>query len=181
MIRIHPGMTHQQGLHMSGFDVTTGYVPGSIGRVAELHARYYAEHWDFGPFFEAKVATELAAFIGNYHEAKDRIWLLSVDGTIEGSIAIDGSSQDVHIAHLRWFIVSDPFRGQGAGNYLMRQALTFCEEKGYDAVYLWTFEGLDPARHLYEKYGFRLVEERSGTQWGTPVMEQRFEAALRRA
>ncbi|MBN2398573.1 MAG: GNAT family N-acetyltransferase [Deltaproteobacteria bacterium] len=159
---------------MSSFDVTTGYVPGSIGRVAELHAQYYAEHWDFGLFFEAKVATELGDFIGRYDEAKDCIWLLSVDGTIEGS------SQDVHIAHLRWFIVSDPLRGKGAGNYLMRQALTFCEEKGYDAVCLWTFEGLDPARHLYEKYGFRLVEERSGTQWGTPVMEQRFEAALRR-
>ena len=45
-------------------------------------------------------------------------------------------------------------------------------------VYLWTFEGLDTARHLYEKVGFKLVEEHKGTQWGTEVNEQRFECSL---
>jgi len=165
---------------MGNFDVTTGYVPGAIGRVTELHAWYYTEHWNFRPFFEAKVATELADFIGSYDEAKDRIWLLSVGGTIEDSITIDGSSRNRNSAHLRWFIVSDRLRGQGAGNYLMCQALSFCARRGYDAVHLWTFQGLDPARHLYEKYGFRLVEERPGTQWGFSAIEQRFEADLQR-
>lgn len=163
---------------MGNFDVTTGYIPGTIGRVAELHARYYAEHWNFGSFFEAKVAMELADFIGRYDKTKDHIWLLSVGGTIEGSITIDGSSHNRKSAHLRWFIVSDRLRGQGAGNYLMRQALSFCARSGYGAVHLWTFQGLDPARHLYEKYGFRLVEERSGAQWGSLVMEQLFEAHI---
>lgn len=164
---------------MSSFDVTTGYLPGAIGRVVELHARYYAEYWGFGPFFEAKVAKELSDFITGYDEAKDRIWLCSIGGTVEGSITIDGSSGNGNSAHLRWFIVSDRLRGKGAGNHLMRQALSFCKEKGYGAVYLWTFQGLDPARHLYEKYGFRLVEERPGTQWGSSVIEQRFEAKIR--
>jgi len=41
-------------------------------------------------------------------------------------------------------------------------------------VYLWTFQGLATARRLYEKHGFRLAEERAGSQWGTQVMEQRF-------
>jgi len=163
---------------MSSFETTTGYVPGAIGRVVELHARYYAEHWNFDSFFEAKVAAELSAFITGYDEAKDRVWLCSIDGTIEGSITIDGSSGNGNGEHLRWFIVSDRLRGQGAGNHLMEQAMSFCEQKGYEAVYLWTFQGLDPAKHLYEKYGFRLVEERPGTQWGASVMEQRFEAEI---
>jgi len=164
---------------MSSFEATTGYVPGAIGRVVELHAQYYAEHWNFGPFFEAKVAAELSDFISSYNEAKDCIWLLSINGKIEGSITIDGSSENRNIAHLRWFIVSDRLKGRGAGNYLMKQALSFCEQKGYEAVYLWTFQGLDPAKHLYEKYGFRVVEERSGKQWGSIVSEQRFEAEIR--
>ena len=33
-----------------------GYVPGAIGKVVELHGTYYAQHWGFGLFFEAKVA-----------------------------------------------------------------------------------------------------------------------------
>jgi hypothetical protein len=42
-------------------------------------------------------------------------------------------------------------------------------------VYLWTFEGLDAARHLYEKSGFRLALQKRGAQWGAEVNEQRFE------
>lgn len=164
---------------MSSFEATTGYVPGIIGRVAELHAQYYAEHWNFGHFFEARVATELSDFISNYSEAKDCIWSLSINGSIEGSITIDGSSQNRNIAHLRWFIISDSLRGKGAGNYLMKEAMSFCKQKEYEKVYLWTFQGLDSARHLYEKYGFKLVEERSGKQWGSVVIEQRFDAAIR--
>ena len=160
---------------MSTFETTTGYVPGAIGRVVELHARYYTEHWNFGPFFEAKVAAELSAFITGYDEAKDRIWLVSIDGKIEGSIAIDGSFGNGNSAHLRWFIVSDRLRGKGVGNHLMQQTMSFCEQKEYETVYLWTFQGLDPAKHLYEKYGFKLAEERPGTQWGAPVTEQRFD------
>lgn len=34
------------------------YLPGSVGRIVELHGRYYAENWRFGAFFEAKVASD---------------------------------------------------------------------------------------------------------------------------
>ena len=50
----------------------------------------------------------------------------------------------------------------------------FCRLKRYDLVYLWTFKGLDTARHLYEKNGFRLAQEKAGNQWGTTVVEQKF-------
>jgi hypothetical protein len=103
---------------MNGYKTVTGYIPGLIGRITELHARYYSEHWGFGSFFEAKVGSELSHFIYSYDEIKDRIWSVLVGDTIEG---------------------------------------------------------LEAARHLYEKYGFHLVEERSGEQWGRRVLEQRFE------
>jgi len=44
----------------------------------------------------------------------------------------------------------------------------------FDETYLDTFKGLDAARHLYETCGFRLTQEATGSQWGTPVTEQRF-------
>lgn len=164
---------------MKSYELITGYSPGLIGRVSELHSLYYSDHWGFGKYFESKVASELSKFIKNYNEEKDRVFSLSIDGRIEGSISIDGSSENKNIAHLRWFIISEKLRGKGAGNELMQQAMKFSRENGYDSVYLWTFKGLGSARHLYEKYGFSLTEKSTGEQWGTKVIEQRFDSILK--
>ena len=158
--------------------IAKGYVPGSLGRVAELHGAYYHDQWGFGLFFEAKVAVELSEFLKRYDKSRDGFWTVSADGRVEGSIAIDGLHAESEGAHLRWFILSDALRGKGAGNRLISTAFTFCRNKGYKKIYLWTFEGLGAARHLYEKGGFKLVEEHRGSQWGTPVKEQRFECSL---
>lgn len=165
--------------NMSDFDLITGYTPGVIGRVSELHSLYYFENWGFEKYFEVKVATEMSEFISNYNETNDRIFSLVVNGTIEGSISVDGSSEKNQTAHLRWFIISDNLRGKGAGNFLMNQAMKFCRKRQYSNIYLWTFQGLGSARHLYEKYGFTLTEERTGEQWGSKVTEQRFDAEIR--
>jgi GNAT superfamily N-acetyltransferase len=163
---------------MSKIKITSGYIPGSIGRVVELHGTYYHTHWEFGPFFESKVAAEMAEFIGRYDINQDGFWTASLEGHIEGSIIIDGIHAKDEGAHLRWFIVSDRLRGKGAGNLLIQKAIDFCRNKQYERVYLWTFEGLHAARHLYEKYGFQLVEQQSGQQWGKVVTEQRFELLI---
>lgn len=163
---------------MAAFLMARGYCPGSIGRIAEIHGRYYHDQWGFGCFFEAKVATEFSAFLERYDENRDGFWTVSANGRIEGAIAIDGIHAETDGAHLRWFIVSDTLRGKGAGNQLMQAAIGFCRGKGYKKIYLWTFEGLDAARHLYDKAGFNLVEAHRGTQWGTAVNEQRLECRL---
>ena len=86
---------------MSEIEVVKGYVPGGIGRVAELHGTYYAEHWSFGLFFEAKVAAELSEFLERYDERRDGLWSVSVGGRLEGSISIDGLPAKEDGAHLR--------------------------------------------------------------------------------
>jgi N-acetylglutamate synthase-like GNAT family acetyltransferase len=163
---------------MNNFETVTGYMPGTIGRIVELHALYYSREWNFGHYFESKVATELSSFINRYDKSKDCIWSLLINGSLEGSIAIDSSSEESKIAHLRWFIVSDKTKGTGAGNYLMNQAMDFCDKMSFRKVYLWTFQGLEPAKHLYLKYGFKLVDELEGSQWGTNVTEQRYELEI---
>lgn len=156
------------------FELVTGYLPGSIGRIATLHAEYYSVASGFGVDFEAKVARELAAFCLAYQSARDGLWLALVDGRVEGSIVIDGAHAAEDGAHLRWFIVSDALRGSGAGRALLRAALAFTDAR-YQRSYLWTFAGLKAARHLYEAHGFRLAQARPGAQWGKLVDEQRFE------
>ncbi|MFW6147197.1 MAG: GNAT family N-acetyltransferase [Thermodesulfobacteriota bacterium] len=160
---------------MGTIQIKKGYIPGSIGRITQLHGAYYHENWGFGAFFEAKVARELAEFIGRYNPMNDGLWTAFLGEHIEGSIAIDGVHAESNGAHLRWFIVSAPLQGKGIGSRLMRTAKRFCLAKGYKRIYLWTFEGLHPAKHLYEKNGFNLMEQRKGIMWGTEVTEQRLE------
>ena len=156
----------------------SGYIPGAIGKVAELHAVYYSKHWGFGLYFESKVATELSGFLNRFNDGHDGFWVANIDGDIVGSIAIDGVKRGSEGAHLRWFIVTPECQGSGVGNILIQKAVDFCREAGFRRVYLWTFAGLDEARHLYEKHGFRLSEEHEGDQWGITVTEQKFELIL---
>ncbi len=156
--------------------ILEGYQPGCIGDVASLHARFYSEHWGFGAFFEKKVATELAEFVGKLPADDKALWLYAESGRSLASLAIDGDDEQ-GIAHLRWFIVDDTLRGSGVGRQLMSHAMKFVDER-YRETYLWTFKGLDAARHLYESFGFQLVDESEGTQWGTRVIEQRFSRCL---
>jgi len=157
----------------------SGYVPGAIGRIAELHAIYYHKHWNFDVFFESKVATELSGFLLRFKKTRDGFWVASVDERIVGSVAIDGVNRDSKGAHLRWFIVAPEKQGQGIGKILIEEAIAFCRKNRFARLYLWTFAGLDAARHLYEKYGFRLCEQCKGNQWGKTVSEQMFELNLR--
>lgn len=152
-----------------------GYLPGCIGRITELHARFYAAHAGFGVHFESRVARELAAFCECHDEARDGLWRARLDGQVEGAIAIDGAHAQTEGAHLRWFITSDRLRGSGAGRRLIEEALAYCDARGYHKTWLWTFDGLHAARLLYEQHGFRPVQQQPGGQWGREVPEQRFE------
>ena len=163
---------------MVDYEITADYIPGLVGRVTELHAKYYSQHWGFGSFFEAKVATEMSEFLVNYQKNIDRIFSVVLNNTVEAYLIIDRTSETENVAHLRWFIVSDQLRGQGAGNRLLSDAMDFSRSNRYEGVYLWTFKGLSSAKHLYEKYGFVITEETEGAQWGTVVTEQRYYSKL---
>ena len=155
--------------------IVSEYQPGAIGRIVELHADYYYARWGFGLYFEAKVATELSEFLGRFDPGADGIWLAKAGKRIEGSIVIDACQASDKGAHLRWFIISDALKGYGLGRQLLGWAVGFCKSRMYRKIYLWTFEGLHAARHLYEDVGFKLIRQRSGNQWGVEVTEQCFE------
>jgi GNAT superfamily N-acetyltransferase len=160
---------------MADITIIRGNTPEAPGRIVQLHAAYYAGHWGFGPYFEAKVASGLAEFLDRHDPARDGLWLAMDGDRIEGAIAIDGIRSHAEGAHLRWFIVSESMQGGGIGGELLRVTMDFCRDHDFPRVYLWTFAGLDAARHLYQREGFMLVEEKRGTQWGTEVLEQKWE------
>ena len=157
-----------------------GYVPGTIGRVTELQATYYHTHWKLGLYFEAKAATEMSAFLSRFDAAHDGAWIARVKDEIVGAIFIDGIDADGEGARLRWFIIAPAYQGCGLGNRLMHEAVSFCKKAGYKRVYLTTFSGLSAARHLYEKFGFRLYHEEDGSHLtgSSSLIEQKFALVL---
>ncbi|MBB4286236.1 GNAT family N-acetyltransferase [Roseospira goensis] len=161
-------------------DLVTGYAPGVLAEVVGLHMAYYGPHWGFGLAFETKVATEMAAFLRQADATRDLLLCArNRDGGLLGSVTIHGPHDTPagreSAAHLRWFIVGDAARGSGVGRRLLARAVAFCDACGYPMCYLTTFAGLDAARHLYERTGFRLVATSAVDQWSGGVQEQRFE------
>jgi GNAT superfamily N-acetyltransferase len=132
---------------MAGEIEIGGYGPGALGRIVALHADYYARHWGFGPYFEAKVAGDLADFLTRGERPDDRLWCARAAGRVVGAIAIDGAdaaraekrgrtpfsaaaARDPGDpgetgAHLRWFIVAEALQGAGLGARLLDGALAF--------------------------------------------------------
>jgi GNAT superfamily N-acetyltransferase len=147
-----------------------------VGRITEAHAVYYHENWGFDVSFEVQVATELSAFINEFDTKSEGLWEVMVDNHFAGAIAISKTGSPD--ARLRWFIVMPPYQKMGIGKSLIRKAVGFGREKGYRRLYLWTFDGLDRARKLYEINGFTLSQEQVVQQWGQKIKEQRFDLML---
>ncbi|MEM8555698.1 MAG: bifunctional helix-turn-helix transcriptional regulator/GNAT family N-acetyltransferase [Pseudomonadota bacterium] len=154
--------------------VVRGYVPGLIGRVAEISARHVLRRYPLGQEFECKVAREMSEFVPRASKSENGLWHVRSSDRIIGSITIDGENLGHGLAHLRWFMVAEDARGAGVGAALLDAALTHCDSYGFGETHLWTLRGLDAARCLYDRTGFELAEEYEGAQWGSPVIEQRF-------
>ncbi|MGW0943660.1 GNAT family N-acetyltransferase [Streptomyces sp. NPDC002623] len=175
---VHSRLGHPLPGSRAAIEVDTELRPGDVGQIAVLHAREYAEIAGFGVAFEAVVAGDLAEFVRRDDPA-DRIWIArDEDGTVVGSIAVE-LSHGPREAHLRWFLVGRAARGTGLGRRLLNDAVAYCDAGGAEATALWTFQGLDTARAMYEKHGFALVSEQSGDRWGNTVVEQLFRRPAR--
>jgi GNAT superfamily N-acetyltransferase len=151
------------------------YIPGALATLCAMQTRYYAHDWGFDHRYEAVVSAGIAEFLPRYNPKRDLILLALRRGEIAGGIVIDGGGEGSQSARLRWYIVSKELRGTGVGRILIQKAMEFVRERKYENVFLTTFHGLDPARRLYEKAGFLLVEESEKSTWGKAVMQQRFE------
>jgi ribosomal protein S18 acetylase RimI-like enzyme len=165
-------------LLLNDWALNTGLQAGLLGNITAAHGKYYADKWGFGVFFEAKVARECGGFLERA-QPDDLVLSAWQNSVFLGSMIVDLHDPDAHdMAHLRWFIVSQP--GLGIGRAMMARAVQHLDGLG-KACFLTTFSGLDAARKLYEDFGFVLVEETESQTWGISVAEQRFERAGRNA
>jgi N-acetylglutamate synthase-like GNAT family acetyltransferase len=152
------------------------FKPGDIGYLIHLHGKLYHEGFRFGIGFEIYVAESFAQFYRQYLPEKDKIWICEHGQEIIGFVLMMDRGEGV--GQLRFFLIHPDYRHIGLGNELMNRCLAFAHQKEFQQVILWTTDQLPAARHLYQKHGFLLVEEKPSDSFGVTLKEQKYELIL---
>lgn len=150
--------------------------PLDIGWMIESHGRFYEEEYGWDESFEALVTDILAKFVQNHDPKKERIWIAERDGERIGSIMVVDAGDNV--AQLRLLLVEPKFRGKGVGKRLIDECINFSRQSGYRKIKLWTQSILKEARHLYQKAGFKLIEEKPHKSFGHNLVGEFWELPL---
>jgi peptidyl-dipeptidase Dcp len=162
-------------VRLEDIHIRTELKPGDIGYVIHMHGRLYKQEYDYGIEFETYVAAGLAEFYQHYDPQKDRVWICEHSSKIVGFLLLMHRGD---VAQLRYFILEPEYRGIGLGNKLMDLYIDHLKQCKYKSSYLWTTDELPASAHLYQKFGFKLTEQKSSNAFGKPVKEQRYDLVL---
>jgi len=138
--------------------------PGDIGWIVSRHGALYAAEQGYGPSFEATVARIGAEFLERNDPVHEACWIAERSGHALGAVMLvqarDAAGQaEPGVAQLRVLIVEPAGRGHGVGAQLVQACEDFARQAGYRAIRLWTHRGLDPARRLYARAGYRRQDD----------------------
>lgn len=150
--------------------------PGDMGWVIHRHGVLYAREYGWDERFEALVAQIGADFINNYQPERERCIIAEMNGEIVGSVFVVQSSETV--AKLRLLLVEPKARGMGLGTRLVQECIAFAKRAGYRKLVLWTNSVLVEARHIYDKTGFKLVEQEEHHSFGKDLIGETWELTL---
>jgi peptidyl-dipeptidase Dcp len=156
--------------------IRTDLRPGDLGYVIHLHGSMYAQEYQYGISFETYVARGMYEFYSQYDAEKDNVWICEDEDRIIGFLLCMHRSEQ--IAQLRFFILLPGYRGMGLGKRLMELFMEYLHAKNYHSCYLWTTNQQATAAFIYKKLGFVMTKEKSSTDFGIQLLEQRYDLQL---
>jgi DNA-binding MarR family transcriptional regulator/GNAT superfamily N-acetyltransferase len=144
--------------------------PGDFGWVVHRHGVLYAQEYGWDATFEGLVARVVADYIDQHDARRENAWLAEVAGEPVGCVFC--VRRDDTTAQLRLLLVEPSCRGTGIGTRLVEECLSFARLAGYKSIMLWTNDVLGDARRVYERAGFRLIEQGDHHSFGRDLVEQ---------
>ena len=149
---------------------------GDLGWIVHRHGVIYAEEYGWDITFEGVVAQIAADFIKHFDPARERCLVAEANGAIAGSATV--VRLDDETAKLRIVYVEPSARGLGLGRRLVTGCMDFARGAGYRRMKLWTNDVLLPARRLYERLGYTLVESEPHRSFGKDLVGEIWERGL---
>jgi DNA-binding MarR family transcriptional regulator/GNAT superfamily N-acetyltransferase len=152
--------------------------PGDMGWVVHREGALYAQEYGFDESFEALVARIVADFLTEFDPKRERCWIAEVNAQNVGHVFLVKHPTEPSTAKLRLLLVEPSARGLKLGSALVEECVNFARAVGYKKITLWTQSILVAARRVYQKAGFRLVEERANVMFGNDLVSQTWELDL---
>jgi DNA-binding MarR family transcriptional regulator/GNAT superfamily N-acetyltransferase len=150
--------------------------PGDMGWVVQSHGAFYASEYGFNSGFEALVAEIIAKYMTSYDPSRERCWIADIERRPVGSVFLVKASDDV--AKLRLLLLDPAARGQGLGQRLVTECVSFARACGYRRMTLWTQSTLVAARGIYQGAGFRLTATEPHRSFGQNLVGETWERDL---
>ena len=112
----------------------------------------FGERGPGSPLHDAEVATMSAA----YRAPRSAYFVVEDAGEVVGGAGVAPlAGGQFEVCELRKMYFLRAARGHGMGAVLLRHCMRVARGFGYQVCYLETLTGMDAARHLYERAGFR--------------------------
>lgn len=96
-----------------------------------------------------------------YQKSGTAYWVIEQKGKIVGGAGVGKLKGYTDACELQKMYIQKSLRGLGMGKKLMEECLQFAQER-YRAIYIETFYDMEPAKKLYERYGFAYLSEPIG-------------------
>ncbi|MEV5573347.1 bifunctional helix-turn-helix transcriptional regulator/GNAT family N-acetyltransferase [Spirillospora sp. NPDC052269] len=151
--------------------------PGDLGWVVQRNGELYASECGWDSSYEALVARVAAEYVEQHDPERENAWIAELGGRRVGSVFC--VRRDATTAQLRLLIVEPDTRGAGVGGRLVDACVRFAAASGYERMVLWTTALQEPARRIYARAGFELVDkEEPSDRFGGTVHGETWELSL---